>query len=76
LPSFEVATSQKKTRIVTYPFRYLVQNLETIDFLIPSTVVLLLYWKEVGVHRDNIKTNHMQKESTKPEVRTFLVKLD
>jgi hypothetical protein len=61
---------------VTYQFRYFVQNLENIDFLRTSTVILVYDWKEVGVYRDNIKTNRKQDDSTKPEVRTFLVKLD
>ena len=76
-PIFEAATSKNKSEIYTYRFRYLVQNLAIVYFLSSSTIILVHYWKEVGVHRDNIKKNHTQKKnSTKPEVRTFLVKMD
>lgn len=66
----------KKNIIDIYHFRYLVQNLVTMYFLSLSTIILVLYWKEVGVHRDNIKKNNKQKKSTKPELRAFLVKMD
>jgi hypothetical protein len=58
VPIFEVATPQIKSEITIYQFRYLVLNLESIDFRSSSTLMSVHYWIEGDVHRDNIKTNH------------------
>jgi hypothetical protein len=75
--SEQLCLKKKKSGIDTYQFRHLVQKLVTIYFLSSSIIILVRYWKEVGVHRDNIKKNHKQKKKRRnTKVKTFLVKMD